>query len=157
MSENAPDDPLVFAFFNEIGIIEQLARNAFERVMPDGLRLPHFSVLNHFVRLGGERSPGELARAFQVTKGAMTNTLQRLEARGLIALRPDPRDGRAKLVAITPAGRQVREQAVAALAPQIAALAARFPEAEFARALPFLREVRAYLDRERNARDGFEG
>ena len=66
MSENAPDDPLVFAFFNEIGIIEQLARNAFERVMPDGLRLPHFSVLNHFVRLGGERSPGELARAFQV-------------------------------------------------------------------------------------------
>ena len=146
-------DPPVFAFFNEVGIIEQLARNAFERVLPDGLRVSHFAVLNHFVRLGGDWAPARLARAFQVTKGAMTNTLQKLEARGLVEIRPDPDDGRGKLVRITPAGRAARDAAVAALAPEMEALDARFDVAAFTRALPFLREVRSYLDK---ARDGSE-
>jgi hypothetical protein len=44
------EDPLAFRVFNEIGIIEQLSRNLFERVLPDGLTLPQFTVLNHFVR-----------------------------------------------------------------------------------------------------------
>ena len=74
-------DPISFRFFTEIGIIEQLARNRLERGLPDGLKISQFSVLNHLVRLGGEWSPARLARAFQVTKGAMTNTLQRLEKR----------------------------------------------------------------------------
>ncbi len=64
MTEQRRDDLLVFRFFNEIGIIAQLARNGFERVLP---------------------------RAFQVTKGAMTNTLKRLERRGLIQVRRHPR------------------------------------------------------------------
>jgi lipopolysaccharide export system permease protein len=76
---NTPD-PALFALLNEIGIIEQLARNRFERAQPDGLRLPHFAVLNHLVRLGDGRTPGQIARAFQLTKATMTNTLQRLEA-----------------------------------------------------------------------------
>ncbi len=143
-------DPPIFAFFNEVGIIEQLARNAFERALPDGLRVSHFAVLNHFVRLGGERSPARLARAFQVTKGAMTNTLQKLEARDLVEIRPDPADGRGKLVRITPAGRRAREAAVAALAPELAALGERFDADDFAAALPFLREVRAFLDEARD-------
>ena len=147
-------DTPIFAFFNEVGIIEQLARNAFERVLPDGLRVSHFAVLNHFVRLGGDWAPARLARAFQVTKGAMTNTLQKLEARGLVEIRPDPDDGRGKLVRITPAGQRARDAAIAALAPEMKALGARFDEAAFAETLPFLREVRAHLDaaRERPAR-----
>ena len=145
----APDDPLLFRFFNEIGIIEQLASNRFERVLPDGLKLAQFSVLNHFVRLGGEKSPYQLACAFQVSKGAMTNTLQRLAARGLVEIRPDPADGRAKRVAITAAGREMRERAVAALAPEFAALSEAFAAAEFAELLPFLQRLRAYLDRHR--------
>jgi len=40
-------DPVAFAFLNEVGIIEQLARNRFEAVMPDDLLLSHFTVLNH--------------------------------------------------------------------------------------------------------------
>ena len=47
-------------------------------------------MLNHFARLGGVRSPAELAQAFQVSKGAMTNTLQRLEAGRLVKIIPDP-------------------------------------------------------------------
>lgn len=77
----------MFRFFDEIGIIEQPARKRFERVLPRGLTLSRFGVRNHFTRLGHERSPLQRARAFQVTKGAMTNTWKRLEGRGLIRVR----------------------------------------------------------------------
>ena len=150
MTEPKTDPPL-FAFFNEIGIIEQLARNQFERVMPHGLKLPHFTVLNHFVRLGGERSPLALAQAFQVSKGTMTNTIQRLEAKGFISVRPDPDDGRGKIVAITEAGRIAREDALAALLPLLQRLEDEFPQSEFAAAIPFLSRIRAWLDRARDA------
>jgi DNA-binding MarR family transcriptional regulator len=145
------DDPVVFQVFNEVGIIEQLARTAFERVLPDGLTLSQFSVLNHFTRLGGEKSPVQLARAFQVTKGAMTNTLQRLERRGFIEVRPHPRDGRAKLVSISPAGARARDRAVAAVGPMLADLETEFGRAAFAEALPFLERLRAFLDAARDA------
>ncbi len=148
--ENLPTgDPVSFIVMNEIGIIEQLGRSRFERVLPDSLKLPHFSVLNHLVRLGGEWSPLRLARAFQVTKGTMTNTLQRLEARGLIEIRADPSDGRGKLVSITAEGRRARDTAIATLDPLLADLRAVIPDRDFARALPFLRKLRSYLDRER--------
>ena len=103
-------------------------------------------MLNQFTRLGHEKSPLQLARAFQVTKEAMTNTLKRLERRGLIQVRRHPRDGRGKLVSITADGRRARARAVAAVGPLLAELEARFRGAEFAAALPFLARVRAYLD-----------
>ncbi len=147
----SPDDPPVFRFFTEIGIIEQLARNAFERVMPGGLTLSQFAVLNHFARRGGSQSPQSLARAMQVSKGTRTNTLQKLEAKGLIAVAPDPADGRAKQVSLTGAGLALRQAAIAALAPDLEGLLGEFGERRFARATPFLAAVRVYLDR---ARDG---
>ena len=148
-------DPIPFAFFNEVAIVEQLARNRLERALPDGLLAPHFAVLNHLVRLGDAKTPGDLARAFQVAKGAMTNTLQRLEARGFVELAPDPRDGRAKRVRLTAAGRSTREACVASVAPFLADLErAGLAEDEFARALPFLRRLRAHLDRARDSDGG---
>lgn len=144
------DSPVAFQVLNEIGIINQLAGTLLERRLPDGLRLAHFGVLNHFVRLGGEQSPLSLARAFQVTKGAMTNTLQRLEARGYVEVRPDPGDGRAKLVSITDEGRRIHAQAVESVAPLVAEMREVIPDSRFAEALPFLRDLRGYLDAERD-------
>ncbi len=147
---DAKADPMVFKVFTEIGIIEQLARTHLERQLPDGLKLSHFGVLNHFARRGGTQSPASLASAFQVTKGAMTNTIQRLEARGLIDVRGNPRDGRAKLVSLTPAGSQARREAVAAVAPLVAELEKTFSTEEFSAALPFLQRLRIYLDEARD-------
>lgn len=145
------DDPPIFAFLTEIGIIAQLSQAMLERALPDGLKLSHFGVLNHFARLGGDWNPARLARAFQVTKGAMTNTLNRLEARGLIEVVPDPDDGRGKLARITTKGLKLREEAIQALAPAIGALAADIDGQGFEDTLPFLQHLRAYLD---EARDG---
>lgn len=142
-------DPLLFRFFTEIGIIDQLGRAKFESVMPDGLKMSHFIVLNHLVRLGGDWSPVRLANAFQVTKAAMTNTVQRLEARGLVKVVPDPHDGRGKLIRLTAAGRKMRERCVKNTAPILAELEARIDKKRFAKALPLLEEVRIYLDQHR--------
>ncbi len=142
------DSPL-FALLNEIGIIEQLARNRFERAQPDGLRLPQFTVLNHLVRLGDGRGPAQLARAFQVGKPTMTNTLQRLEERGFIRLDPDPEDARAKRVMLTEAGRERRQAAVRWVAEDLAPVAAQMGVAPEA-ALPALMALRQALDRARD-------
>ena len=67
-----------FELLNEIGIIQQLAVTEFNRRLPEGLHVSHFSVINHLCRLGDGRTPLEIARAFQVTKPTMTNTLAKL-------------------------------------------------------------------------------
>ena len=81
-------DPPLFALLNEVSIIEHLARNRLERALPEGLRVSHFVVLNHLTRLGDGRSLARIARAVQVERPAMTNTIQKLEARGLVRLAP---------------------------------------------------------------------
>ncbi len=144
-------DPLIFTVMNEIGIIQQLARAEFERVLPAGLHLSHFSVLNHFVRLGGSSSPARLAAAFQVTRGAMTNTLRWLAEHDLVSVTPDPADGRAKIVRITPAGRRMRARAVRNVAPVVGRLEAEFSVNAFAGALPFLQQMRKFLDENRGS------
>ena len=148
-----PSDPPIFAFLNEVSIIEHLARNRLERVLPDGLRASHFVVLNHLVRLGDGRSLARIARAVQVERPAMTNTIQKLEARGLVRTGPDPRDGRGKLVYLTEAGRAAREAGVAAAAGAIGPVAAGLTPAELEAALPTLRRLRAALDAARDAEE----
>lgn len=149
MSAKTPDDPLAFRFFNEIGIIEQLARTRFDRVLPKSMTVSQFAVLNHFVRLGGERSLVDLARAFQVSKPAMGKLVQRLQARRFLALRPNPEDSRGKLVSLTPRGAAAREAAIAALAPELTRLQRALGTEVLAEALPGLTRVRQWLDENR--------
>jgi len=149
-----PGDPVHFRLLNEIGIVAQLSGRLFERVMPGDMTLPQFTVLNHFVRLGRPSSPARLASAFQVTKGAMTNTLGHLEAKGFVTVCRDPADGRSKIVDITPPGRAAREEAVAALAPSLRRLADAIPGADIEAILPVLVRLRAYLDAERDGPPG---
>ncbi len=150
MTACPPDDPLVFQFFTEIGIIEQLSRALFERGLPHDLTLSQFRVLNHFSRLGGEKTPLQLARSFQVTKGAVTNAIQKLEVKGFVEVRADVNDGRSKLIRLTPQGRNARDDAIATIAPLIPAMMREIPEEDLAAALPFLRRVRVFLDENRD-------
>lgn len=151
MSEdNGRQGELMFGFFNEIGIIAQLSGNAFEKVMTGGMTLSQFSVLNHLARLGGDRTPLQIARAMQVTKGTMTNTLGHLERAGHISVRPDERDGRSKRIDITPSGLAARNTAIAALMPELGWLAERISLEDMAAAMPLLEQVRKILDERRN-------
>jgi hypothetical protein len=61
-------DPPFFVLLNEIGIIDQVAQNRIEAVQPDGLRLPHFVLLNHLMRAGDGALPARVARAPQLAE-----------------------------------------------------------------------------------------
>ncbi|WP_155370925.1 MarR family winged helix-turn-helix transcriptional regulator [Catellatospora vulcania] len=80
-----------------------------------GLGEGEFDVLATLRRAGEpfERAPGELAAFTMVTTGAMTKRLDRLERDGLITRRPSGSDGRGRVVALTPAGRKLIDQAFA--------------------------------------------
>jgi DNA-binding MarR family transcriptional regulator len=149
-----PKDPPLFALLNEVAIIEHLARNRLERALPDGLRLSHFIVLNHLTRLGDGRSLARIARAVQVERPAMTNTIQKLEARGLVRTAPDPRDGRGKLVYLTEDGRAARAAAVGMAEACMADVAHGLTPEQITAMLPDLRRLRAALDRARDSAEG---
>jgi DNA-binding MarR family transcriptional regulator len=141
----------LFPVFNEIGIIAQLSQRLFESVMPAGMTLAQFSVLNHFVRLGGDRTPAALADAFQVTRATMTSTLQKLEAKGLIRIVPDADDGRSKRVSLTDEGRSMRDSCVIALEPEFTRLEGSVHIASITALTPHLTELRRVLDAQRPA------
>ena len=145
-SRRTGNDPIEFQILNEIGIIDQLAQNRTARLLSPELNMSQFIVLNHFTRLGGNRSLMELAGAMQVTKGAMSNTVARLLDKRLIAVKPDPRDGRGKIVSLTPAGRIARNRAVGRLARGLAGLDAVLSAGELASALGMLCRLRVWFD-----------
>ena len=129
-------------------ISDQLARDVIGKVLPKGMQISHFSVLNLLAHLNVERSPAELAEAFHVTRGAMTNTLSRLEWAGYIHIRPDWDDARQKFVAISPSGRSARDAAVASVSPLIAEVVTALGADKVRAVLPVLRELRGRLEGE---------
>jgi DNA-binding MarR family transcriptional regulator len=151
MRQMSKDDPTneIFAFFNEIGIIAQLSSTMFNRSLPDGLSVAHFSILNHLVRLGDGRTPIQLASAFQVTKATMSHSIDVLSQRGFIRIEKHPDDGRSKLVFLTKAGRAFRERAIEKATGALAGLISELETDALADMLPRLRAVRQVLDRNR--------
>ena len=142
-------EAIYFRLFNEIGIIAQLSASQFARVLPNGLTPAQFSVLNHCVRLGDGWTPARLAAAFQITRGTMTSTLQKLEAKGFIRIDPDMEDARSKRVFLTDAGRDARERSLAALGPDLARMPEILSTDEVGVLLPLLEQLRAWLDANR--------
>lgn len=145
MSTERTDD-IAVALFGELFMADQLARNRISKVLPKGMELSHFSVLNHLARISDERTPAQLARSFHVTRGAMTNTLTKLEWAGHVHIRPDWEDARRKFVAISPAGRAARDSAVATVVPVIADVVQALGTDRVRSLLSVLRELRIRLE-----------
>jgi DNA-binding MarR family transcriptional regulator len=76
-----------------------------------GVNHGQFTIL---VTLSGERpmAVGELSAALDLDRTTLSAALKPLERKTLVALRPDPADGRARLVVITGKGRSLLEAAV---------------------------------------------
>lgn len=82
----------------------------------NGLGEGDFDVLATLRRAGEpfERTPGELARSTMVTTGAMTKRVDRLAGAGLVTRRVSERDGRGRVIALTPQGRELIDRAFTA-------------------------------------------
>ncbi|WP_165843977.1 MarR family winged helix-turn-helix transcriptional regulator [Phenylobacterium kunshanense] len=131
--------------FDEISLIEHGVRTAITRSLPVGLTYPQYEVLNLIARRGDDLTPAQIAEALKMTPGAITNTLQRLEATRLAILEPCLRDRRSKRVRLTADGREAYNRAMAAIRPKVEKLREGFTEKEFREALPFLRALRVWM------------
>lgn len=149
MTDLHKDYEELFAFFNEVGIIAQLSGRLFEQQLPADLTTSQFGVLNWFVRVDTEATPTRLATAFQVTGGAMTNTIKKLESKGLVKVEPDASSGRQKRVTMTVAGRQARDAAIASMAPLLNEFGEAFKGFALDEQTRLLAKVRQYLDERR--------
>jgi DNA-binding MarR family transcriptional regulator len=77
----------------------------FERLVAAGLtdaRVPHTHV-TAYIKADGSRLT-ELAAQARMTLPAMSELVDDLQRLGIVERRPDPRDGRAKLICLTDAG-----------------------------------------------------
>ena len=136
------ENSLAVSLFGEILALDQLVRARLAKVLPKGMELSHFSVLNQLSHTKIERTPAQIAKSFRVTRGAITNTLSKLELSGYIHVRPDWDDARRKMVSISPAGIVARNNALAAVTPIINELVNEMGEERLKAIVPILRELR---------------
>ncbi|MFN3212368.1 MAG: MarR family winged helix-turn-helix transcriptional regulator [Henriciella sp.] len=153
MSDSDPSR-LIFALFNEIGIINQLSTARLARVLAPHLNPSEFGVLNHFARLGDGKTPSYLAKAFQMTKPSMTAILGKLERKGYVAIVGSKEDRRQKIVTLTEAGRAARNKGIQAMAPLASKVLESQDFSDLQAILPKLQALREFLDQERNVVDG---
>lgn len=103
-----PDlDVAGMAIIGRISRLEQEVRPRLNGVFAaHGLESWEFDVLATLLRSGSphQLTPGQLLESMMITSGAMTNRLDRLQARGYIERIKSPDDGRKVLVTLTPAG-----------------------------------------------------
>ena len=136
------ENSLAVSLFGEILALDQLVRARLAKVLPKGMELSHFSVLNQLSHTKTERTPAQIAKSFRVTRGAITNTLNKLELSGYIHIRPDWDDARRKMVSISPAGIVARNNALAAVTPIINELIIEMGEERLKAIVPILRDLR---------------
>jgi len=113
--EETPDETP--AESEDLGILLLLAYQGFVRALHDDLAAHGFEHLRAsdgyvFRALAEEpRRIVELAHGLAVSKQAASQIVADMEARNLVRRRPDPQDGRAALVELSPRGRRALESA----------------------------------------------
>ncbi|MEE4301687.1 MAG: MarR family transcriptional regulator [Pseudomonadales bacterium] len=132
-----------FLLLREMIIVSDLARRSLRRVLPENLGEAQFEVLSHLVFTGNrDETPSDLARLFEVSRPAMTQTLGRMRAAGLVELAPAPADGRVRHVRLTAAGRTRHAAVLTSLAQDATRLGARLGAAELEALLGQVRRFR---------------
>jgi len=126
-----------------LGIGRRLQKLLDETLSAHGLSHGEWKVLSS-LRWAGKpyrRSAGELARIADLSSGAMTNRLDRLEEAGLVRRIPDPTDRRGVLVELTDKGGKLWAEAIGTQAEKEALLAAALKKTELEQLNDLLRRV----------------
>ena len=133
------------------GINRRIKRGHEATLKEFGMTYPDWHVLTA-LRNGGPRTPGVLARYLELSTGAMTSRLDKLENEGLIRRVPDPDDRRSVIVEITEAGREKWAAAASVQARKEAFFTSALTEADKKRLNALLRKLMlAFEEAERDS------
>ncbi|GJM39170.1 MAG: hypothetical protein DHS20C19_25370 [Acidimicrobiales bacterium] len=112
-------DPTTLALL--LGRLSRLNEAVVNEICSDNATTPAevrvMSLLSH--RPDRSASPSDIASFVVQTSGGLTATLRRLETDGLVERRPDPTDGRGKLVVLTDTGVAFHDRMIETLAGRI--------------------------------------
>lgn len=126
---------------------QQTVARVYQRLREAGytdLRPAHFAVMQH-LRPEGVRVT-ELAHRAQMTKQSMGALVDYAEERGYVERTPDPGDGRAWLIRLTPRGREVEQIARAAIGELEAEWAQHLGEERFATLYSALQDLVSFVE-----------
>jgi DNA-binding MarR family transcriptional regulator len=111
---NGRPEPLIFTLLEQAMLRLRGELYALSAARFPGLRARHYRLLSFLPEEGGRLS--RLTEDSGLTKQALAQALAPLEAGGYVEVVPDPSDRRARLVRLSPRGREVNEALRATLA-----------------------------------------
>jgi DNA-binding MarR family transcriptional regulator len=139
-------DPEVEGIVDRISGINRRIKRGMEATLAEyDLTSQDFHVLGT-LRNSGPRTPGRLAKREELSTGAMTSRLDKLEREGLIRRVPAPDDRRSVVVELTDAGRAKYETAVSVQARKEAFFASALTKPEQKRLNTLLRKLMLALE-----------
>jgi len=136
------------------GLNRRLHKLLDETLSEFGLSLGDWKVLNYLQSADPpyRRSAGKLAKRTELSSGAMTNRLDRLEEAGLVRRLPDPDDRRGVQVELTEHGLKIWEDALRTGAEQEALVAAALTTEEKQQLNSLLRRLMREFERRKQDR-----
>jgi DNA-binding MarR family transcriptional regulator len=149
-------DPEVEGLVDRIGGLNRRFYRALDETLAEfGLDYAEYKLLGLLMREGNSyrSSPGKLARLMELSSGAMTNRLDRLEQAGLVRRLPDPTDRRGIQVELTRQGRKLYEDAIGVQGRKEALVAAALSNAEKKQLNTLLRRLMIEFERAEGVRD----
>ncbi len=102
-----------------------------------GVAQADFAALDH-LSFAGQLTPGQLAERLNLTSGAVTALIDRLERAGWISRTPHPSDRRSHVLALTPDAHETGDREIAPWVADMCAAAATLSEGERQAAARFL-------------------
>jgi DNA-binding MarR family transcriptional regulator len=126
-------DPAVEGIVDRIvGLHRRFRRNLEDTITEHGLNAGEYWTMTALQQAGPpyRRSPGFLAARAELSSGAMTNRLDRLEERHLIRRLPNPDDRRGVVVELTPDGLELVLRALATTAQRESVIASALSDRE---------------------------
>ncbi|HEX5556789.1 MAG TPA: MarR family transcriptional regulator [Gaiellales bacterium] len=151
-----PDlDLEVEGIVDRIGGISRRLNRALDATLAEfGIDMTEYRVLSSLSQAGEpyRSTPGRLAERMELSSGAMTNRLDRMEAAGLIRRLPDPGDRRVVVVELTSRGQETYRRAVGVQAQKEALFAAALSGREKAQLNGLLRRLMIEFERREGSR-----
>jgi DNA-binding MarR family transcriptional regulator len=111
-----------------------------------GITLPRFDLMAQLERHPEGLRMGELSKRMMVTGGNVTGIAAQLEREQLVARVPDPQDGRAFVVKLTPLGRSAFAEMAAVHEGWVAELFRDIPAADKTRMIALLDTMKQHLN-----------